>query len=124
MNTFWFAFIFVGLGIVIGFQLHKMIVTYYLNNVIRLLSNHKDISIKEVDKPKMHFPILFTEVNGNSIMLYNRETKSFVCQANTIDELAKNLLDFKKINYAMVDHNDEQLIFTEGKVEKAIKSSE
>lgn len=124
MSNFWFAFIFVCLGIVIGFQLHKMIVAYYLNNVINLLSKHRDISTKEDDSPRTHFPILFTEVNGNSIMLYNRKTKGFVCQANTIEELAQNLLDFKKIDYAMVDHNDEQLLFIEGKVEKATKSSE
>ena len=39
-------------------------------------------------------PNYFTETNGSSILLYNKDTGNFIGQADTVDELAENLYKF------------------------------
>jgi len=66
-------------------------------------------------------PNYFTETNGNTILLYNKDTGKFVGQAMSLDELAKNAYDFNKVVFALVKHNDKQYWFVEGKVENDLK---
>lgn len=66
-------------------------------------------------------PNYFTEVNGNSILMYCKDSGDFIGQANTIDELADNLYKFDKVKFALVSHDDKQLWFVEGKVRSDIK---
>lgn len=69
-------------------------------------------------------PNYFTEITSNSILLYSKDTGDFVSQANSIEQLAKNVYEFNKIKYASVNHNDNQFWFLEGKVldENTIKN--
>lgn len=69
-------------------------------------------------------PNYFTETNGNSILLYNKDTGDFVSQAMSLDELAENVFKFNKVVFALVKHNDEQYWFVEGKVENDLKNIE
>ncbi len=66
-------------------------------------------------------PNLFTETNGNSILLYNKDTGDFIGQANTVQELAENLYKYDKVKFALVKHNDQHYWFVEGKVENDLK---
>ncbi len=67
-------------------------------------------------------PNYFTETNGSSIMLYNKDTGNFIGQADTVDELAENLYKFDKVKFALVKHDDQQYWFVEGKVENDLKN--
>lgn len=69
-------------------------------------------------------PNFFTETNGNSILLYNKDTGDFIGQAYTVEELAENLYKFDKIKLALVNHNEKQYWFVEGKVETEAKNTE
>ena len=69
-------------------------------------------------------PNYFTETNGNSILLYSKDTGDFIGQASTVDELAKNVYEFDKIKFALVNHNNQQFWFVEGKVENDLKNIE
>ena len=74
-----------------------------------------DLTIKAVKVPN-----LFTEKSGNSIMLYNKDTGAFMCQASSLDELAVLSNQHNKIEVAVVSHNDQELYFVDGKVKTSI----
>lgn len=69
-------------------------------------------------------PNYFTEPNGSSILLYNKDTGDFTGQAYTVEELAENLYKFDKIKLALVKHDNQQYWFVEGKVENELKEIE
>jgi len=66
-------------------------------------------------------PNYFTETNETSILLYNKDTGDFISQAYSIDELADKVYKFNKVKFALVNHNDQQYWFVEGKVENDLK---
>jgi hypothetical protein len=69
-------------------------------------------------------PNYFTETNGSSILLYNKDTGTFVGQAVSLEELAQNVYQFDKVVFALVKHNDQQYWFVEGKVENNLTKAE
>jgi hypothetical protein len=69
-------------------------------------------------------PNYFTETNGSSILLYSKDTGDFTGQACNVEELAENLYKFDKVKLALVNHNDQQYWFVEGKVKTEIKDIE
>jgi len=69
-------------------------------------------------------PNFYTETNGSSILLYNKDTGDFVSQAVSLDELADNVYRFNKVTFAVVNHNDLQFWFVEGKIKNDLKDIE
>lgn len=69
-------------------------------------------------------PNYFTEINGSSILLYNKDTGDFIGQGNTVEELAENLFKYDKVPFALVSHSDQKFWFVEGKVENEVKNVE
>lgn len=66
--------------------------------------------VDEDDDPAL--PSLFTEIENNIILLYNRKTNTFICQANSIEEVAAK----SKIKNAVVEHENKLIWFIDGKV--------
>ena len=66
-------------------------------------------------------PNYFTEANGSSILLYNKDTGDFIGQASTVDELAENLYKYDKVKIAVVNHDSKNYWFVEGKVQNEIQ---
>jgi hypothetical protein len=62
-------------------------------------------------------PNYFTELNGSSILLYSKDTGDFIGQASSVEELAENLYKYDKVKLALVNHNDKQYWFVEGKIQ-------
>ena len=69
-------------------------------------------------------PNYFTEINGNSILLYNKDTGDFIGQANTVDELAENVYKFDRVKFALVNHDNKEFWFVEGKIKDNLKDIE
>jgi hypothetical protein len=63
---------------------------------------------------------LETEEVDNTILLYDRETNDFICQGNSLEQLAQLSREYKKIEYASVKHGDYFVAFIEGKVNKEV----
>jgi hypothetical protein len=59
---------------------------------------------------------LMVEKANDILYLYNREDDSFVCQASSIEELAKLAKEYKNIKYAAVLHDDDVVAFVDGKI--------
>ena len=63
---------------------------------------------------------LETELVDNTILLYDRETNNFICQGNSLEQLAQLSREYKKIEYATVKHGDYFVAFIEGKVTEKV----
>lgn len=59
-------------------------------------------------------PQLSTERIGPSIMLYDKA--SFLCQGNSIEDLARDFLKLKNIKIAQVLHDEQDIWFIDGEV--------
>ena len=57
---------------------------------------------------------LETHEENNMLYLYNRDNNSFICQAPTIEELAKLAKDYKNITAASVLHGKKVFMFMDG----------
>jgi len=100
-----------------------------LRNALKKVAQENGLSLEEMDEslsPNSRInlysvPNYFTEKNGSSIMLYNKDTGKFVGQALTLEELAQNVYQFDKVVFALVKHDEQQYWFVEGKVENDLK---
>ena len=90
---------------------------FYTN--YKLLKNLRSIVIiEEVKRPNVYK--LETELVDDIILLYDRETNDFICQGNSLEQLAKLSKEYKKIEYASVKHGEYFVAFIEGKVDKEV----
>lgn len=79
---------------------------------------HSIIIVEESVKPNVYK--LETEEVDNTILLYDRETNDFICQGNSLEQLAQLSREYKKIEYATVKHGDYFVAFIEGKVTEKV----
>ncbi len=74
--------------------------------------------IQEETKPTVFK--LETEEVDNTLLLYDRDTNDFICQGNSLEQLAQLSREYKKIEYATVKHGDYFVAFIEGKVTEKV----
>lgn len=79
---------------------------------------HSYLIIQEETKPTVFK--LETEEVDNTILLYDRDTNDFICQGNSLEQLAQLSREYKKIEYATVKHGDYFVAFIEGKVTEKV----
>jgi len=63
---------------------------------------------------------LETELIDDIIFLYDRDTNDFICQGNSLEQLAQLSREYKKIEYVTVKHGDYFVAFIEGKVTEKV----
>jgi hypothetical protein len=98
--------------------------TWKLRQALKKVAEQNGMSLEEMAEKYfamngvsvIKVPNYFTEINGNSILLYNKDTGDFVSQASNVQELAENVYKFNKISFATVDHDEKLVWFVEGKV--------
>jgi hypothetical protein len=86
--------------------------------VYKLRKNLRSYLIIEETKPTVFK--LETELVDDIILLYDRDTNDFICQGNSLEQLAQLSREYKKIEYASVKHGDYFVAFIEGKVNKEV----
>ena len=86
--------------------------------VYKLRKNLRTYIIIEEAKPIVYK--LETVLVDDIILLYDRETNDFICQGNSLEQLAKLSKEYKKIEYASVKHGEYFVAFIEGKVTKEV----
>jgi hypothetical protein len=97
----------------LGWVMGKFHTIYKLHKNLRSI-----VIIEEVKRPNVYK--LETELVDDIILLYDRETNDFICQGNSLEQLAKLSKEYKKIEYASVKHGDYFVAFIEGKVNKEV----
>lgn len=121
-------------GIIFGWILGQAYVAYKLRKALKRVAEENGMTLEELVEAAqgvetsaskvINVPNLFTEVSGNSIMLYNKDTGMFMGQAKSVEELAENLYKFDKVKFALVNHDERQFWFVEGKIKNDLKEIE
>ena len=110
------AYFFYNLGIAVtSYRLRDLI---YKEAKARGLTSREDDDIFEDTDPTIFK--LWVERSQDILYLYDYEENTFVCQAKTVDELAKLALEYKNIKYAAVIMDDKPLVFVDGVVKTTV----
>lgn len=105
-----------------GFIVGEHIMAWKLRHVVLDAARREgfkvtdDFKMEDPDKPKVSK--LYIEKEQDIMYLYDHEEKSFVCQAKSMEELAKLALQYKNIKYAAVLDGDSTFMFVDGIVKK------
>lgn len=75
-----------------------------------------DFTMEDPDKPKVSK--LYIEKEQDTLYLYDHDEKEFVCQAKSMEELAKLALQYKNIKYAAVIDGESTFMFVDGVVKQ------
>ena len=120
---------------ILGWVGHSFYMAYKMRKLFKQIAEENGLSLNELsatleksmNNPQVKVtkvPNLFTEAIDNSIMLYNKDTGTFMGQASTVEALAEQLYKFNKIKFALVNHDSKQFWFVEGKVKNDLKDLE
>jgi len=100
----------------IGFYVGESVFAYRIRHLIYKEAKAQGIIIELDVKPSI--TKLFIEKSNDMLYLYDYEETTFVCQGNTIDELASLAQKYNNIKYAVVAHGDDMLMFVDGAVKE------
>ena len=100
--------------LLIPFIIIFSVVLYLLN----IFANYQLKKLEKIVEKRVRdsIPTMFTEIDGNTVYLYDKKTNNFQCQAETIEKLAERLLEVRKIELAKVTHNNKEIWFVTGEV--------
>ena len=102
-------------GFMLGFFIGETLLAFRINKALRHGVLPKESSINSlVIKP--HVFKLFIETNQGMLYLFDYDKNEFVCQANTVEDLAKLAKEYKNIQYAAVLHGEQTYMFINGDV--------
>lgn len=100
----------------IGYQVGMSVTAYRLRHLIYKEAKRVGL-VKEIeleDTPVVEQ--LYIEKTNDTLYLYNREDKTFLCQAKSLDDLAILAKKYNNIKYAAVMIGEEIYAFVDGKV--------
>ena len=60
------------------------------------------------------------EAGNSPLTIADRKANDFICQGNSLEQLAQLSREYKKIEYASVKHGDYFVAFIEGKVTEKV----
>lgn len=116
--------IYIALGIISGWVIGRMYMIYELRHTIRYLKDHNSIIIPvETEEEKVYIPYYRIETHGSSFYLFDKKD-IFICQAKTIEDLAKSLYNLADVKKALIKHNEEFLLFNKGEIMRLENESE
>lgn len=124
MDNLFDLFLFFVLGFVVG----EAYTLYKIKSVIKRTAEQFNIDVEELIEQeetdqrlrKLNVVKLQIERVGESLLLYEMDTDTFVCQANTVEELAKKCKEYNNIINAIVVDTDKILLFIDGSVTKNV----
>jgi hypothetical protein len=73
-----------------------------------------DAKIQEELSKENEVPLLNLESHNDIMYLFDHKTDSFMCQGNTIDDLIKNLGEYKKIDTAWIKYDEKIMLIKNG----------
>lgn len=124
-------FLIIVVAFVAGFVVGEGMVLYKLRHVLRTLADGHGIDVdKELEKlqKEQEQAIIIQQIHrleieqvNDMLYLYDRTSDNFVCQATSIDELAKLSKSYKNIKVATVIHDNKIFIFNDGVAEEYTK---
>jgi hypothetical protein len=111
--------IILGFAFYVGYNIGQIVASWQLRDLIIKDAKRKGIiddNLDFIDNKVPNVHKLIVEKSNNILYLYDHEANSFVCQASTIEELAKLAKQYKNINRAAVLDGEEVYAFIDGVV--------
>tara|TARA_R110000868_G_scaffold126775_2_gene334039 strand:- start:10 stop:351 length:342 start_codon:yes stop_codon:yes gene_type:complete len=96
----------------LGIQFGELLTTLRIRHLISKIEMGE--IIEEIQGEETEIKKLITEQINDVLYLYNHDTKDFICQGSSIEELAKMAKEYKNINLAAVIHNEKLFLFNNG----------
>lgn len=106
----------------VGFILGEHVMAWKLRDIVLDYARREgftvsnDFVMEDPNKPKVSK--LYVEKEKDILYLYDNDAEEFVCQASTLEELAKLALQYKNIKYAAVLDGDHTFMFVDGMVKQ------
>ena len=110
--------IIIGFIFWLGYEVGMGVTAYRLRHLVYKEAKRVGL-IKEIDEELEETPFveqLYIEKTNDTLYLYNREDKTFLCQAKSLDDLAILAKKYNNIKYAAVMIGEEIYAFVDGKV--------
>jgi len=110
--------IILGFVFWMGYEIGLSVTAYRLRHLIYKEAKRVGLD-KEIYPDLEEDPIveqLYIEKTNDILYLYNREDKSFLCQAKSLEELATLANKYNNVKYAAVMIGEEIYAFVDGKV--------
>jgi hypothetical protein len=111
--------IILGLVFWIGYEVGVGVTAYRLRHLVYKEAKRIGL-LKEIDtdleEETTIVEQLYVEKTNDILYLYNREGKTFVCQAKSLEELATLAKKYNNVKYAAVMLGEEIYAFVDGKV--------
>ena len=104
--------------LVLGYVIGNIHTVWKLRKILKDEGIDVSATSLELEKPKTLIRKLTIEEIDNMLYLYDNETSDFICQANTMEELAKSCTEYKNIMVATVIHDTKVFIFANGKYQE------
>lgn len=107
-----------------GFYLGRIYTNWLFMREVKKLAKEQGINlefeIKEVEQKSLVHK-LSVEKHGNMLYLFDKKTDTFICQATSIQELAKLAQSYNNINYAAVIFDNKVFTFHEGEIQEEVQ---
>lgn len=100
----------------IGYMIGHAATIWKLRGFIKEVAKAEGIDLNEdfTEKPIVEVHKLEVEEIEKMLYLFDRDTKDFVCQGSTIEELARHAKDYRNIMMATVVHRGKVFMFVNG----------
>lgn len=103
------------IGMVLIFVLGWSACNFYIEfTVARWIVRQQELNKEKLKK--LVLPCGSIEQHGDILYLFDKNTNEFMCQGDSVKELASKLLDYKKIKLAYIEHGDKVYNFVNGEV--------
>ncbi len=104
-----------------GFVLGQMYQLMKVRKTIEKIATQNNIDLSvlrntEDEEDEIQIVLLQAEEVNNTLLIYDKLTNEFICQGSNMDEVAEKFNQRKKDFYGLLRHNDQNLMFIDGKV--------
>lgn len=110
---------YILLGVVcfgVGYIWAGVAFTLRFKRILEEAAHEVGVTLNKKDAAKLSVPLLITEQHGDMLYLFEKETDSFMCQGNSLQDLMEKLSEYKDIHLAFVEHNKKGFWFSNGEI--------
>ena len=103
-----------------GFRAGEMFFTLRIREAVRREAKRHGISLEDDEVTELVVRKLVIEKADNSLLLYDFEDKSFICQGSSVQELAEKSKEYGGVDIAVVVHEKQHYYFINGAIKDSL----
>lgn len=110
----------------IGFVLGQAYQIFKIRGIIKRIAKDNALNIEDMlydpeepENSKKEIMVLEAEKINGTLLIYDKLTNEFICQAESIEEAARTFNERKKDVYGLIKYDEIDMMFVGGKIEKS-----